>query len=159
MALLMTTAAGGCDHKAVVAPGTGGHGGGAVEGRLGGAGGSGGSGQAGVGGSPTTDIGTGGIFDPIGDGGSTVMGGGGSCPGSAGSPGNSLSFGAPVESLTHAGSFLVALGDLNGDGKPDLAVTNYESQPTAGASGGTSPGTGVGTGGWVPAAALGCRAA
>jgi len=145
MAVLVTTA-GGCDHKVVLAPGTGGHsGGGGIDG-VGGSGGSGGSGQAGGDGSPTTDIGTGGTFDPIGDGGSTVTGGGGSCPGSAGSPGSSLSFGAPVESLTHAGSFLAALGDLNGDGKPDLAVTNYESQPTAGASGG-SPGAGVGTGG------------
>jgi hypothetical protein len=81
-------------------------------------------------------MGTGGIFNPIGDGGSTGMGGGGSCPASAGSSGSSLSFGAPVESLTHAGSFLVALGDLNGDGKADLAVANQGSYNGSDWSGG-----------------------
>ena len=88
-----------------------------------------------------------------GDGGTTGTGGinmpgtGGavSCPASAGSTGSGLSFGAPVEYLTQAGSFLVALGDLNGDGKPDLALGNYMSHSIGGA-GGTSPGTGgVGT--------------
>ena len=77
------------------------------------------------------------------------MDGGGSCPASAGSSGNSLSFGAAVEYLTHAGSFLVALGDLNGDGKPDLAVANYMTQSQRlGGAGGTGSGTGgSGTGG------------
>ena len=77
------------------------------------------------------------------------MDGGGSCPSnaaSAGSSGSSLSFGAAVEYFTHAGSSLVALGDLNGDGKPDLAVANYMSHSSVGGAGG-SGGTGSGTGG------------
>ena len=43
---------------------------------------------------------------------------------------------------------LVALGDLNGDGKPDLAVSNYSIPPSTGGTGGSNTGTGgVGTGG------------
>jgi hypothetical protein len=94
--------------------------------------------------------GTGGGFNP-GTGGSTVVDGGGSCPsngGGAGSSGSSLSFGTAVEYFTHAGSTLVALGDLNGDGKPDLAVANYMSHSSVGGAGGTGSGTGgSGTGG------------
>src|SRR5450631_415092 len=84
-----------------------------------------------------------------GTAGSPVVDGSGSCPASAGSSGSGPSFGAAVEYFTHAGSMLVALGDLNGDGKPDLAVSNYSTPPsTGGASGAGGSGTGgSGTGG------------
>jgi len=88
--------------------------------------------------------GTGGVF---GTGGSTVVDGGQSCPPSGSSSGTNLSFGPAVEYLTHANSFLAALGDLNGDGKPDLAVVNYSTHSSLGGAGGSSGTGGSGTGG------------
>jgi hypothetical protein len=148
-------AAGGCSTRSTIGQQTG-QGGSST----GGTPGSGTGGQANQGDGGST--GTGGIFNPTGTGGSpntgtggspnTGAGGstvadGGSCPtsaGNAGSSGGSLSFGTAVESLTHAGSFLVALGDLNGDGEPDLAVGNYTVPPSTGGAGGAG---GAGTGG------------
>jgi len=37
------------------------------------------------------------------------------------------SFAGPKDYATEVGPESVAIGDLNGDGKPDLAVANYES--------------------------------
>jgi hypothetical protein len=79
-------------------------------------------------------------------GSSMVVDGGGTCPASAGASGSNPSFGAAVQYLTHAGSFLVALGDLNGDGKPDLAVANYSVPSGPGDSGAGGSGIGGGTG-------------
>ncbi len=153
--VFLMAAVGGCSTRSVIGQQTG-------QGGSPSTGGASGSGAGGLmnpgdtGGTPGTGgivnpTGTGGIF---GDGGSPMLDGGGSCPtsaGSAGSSGSGLSFGPAVEYLTHAGSFLVALGDLNGDGKPDLAVANYSVPPStvdAGGVGGIGSGTGgSGTGG------------
>ena len=151
-------AAGGCSTHSVIGQQTG-QGGSSTGGTPGS--GTGGQANQGDGGSTGTGglvnpTGTGGIFNPTGTGGNPNTGDGGStvadggiCPisaGSAGSSGTSLSFGTAVESLTHAGSFAVALGDLNGDGTPDLAVGNYTTPPSTGGAGGAG-GTGSGTGG------------
>ena len=151
-AFVLLMAGGNCGTHSVIGQQTGQ--GGATGGMSGsGTGGQGNRGDGGLTGTGGVFIptGTGGSFNPSGNGGSTVTDGGGSCPagaGSAGSSGSSLSFSPAVEYLTHAGSFLVALGDLNGDGKPDLAVANYSVPPSTGGVGGTGSGTGgFGTGG------------
>jgi hypothetical protein len=137
-------AAGSCATRSVIGQQTG-QGGSTGTGGISGPGTGGLTNPGDTGGTP----GTGGFFG--GDGGSPFVDGGGSCPasaGSAGSSGSSLSFGTAVEYLTHAGSNLVALGDLNGDGKPDLAVANYMSHSSLGGAGGTGAvGAGTGTGG------------
>ncbi len=151
LGFVLLMAAGSCGTRSVIGQQTG------QGGATGGMPGSGTGGQANQGEGGLT--GTGGISNPTGTGGSPntgtggsiVVDGGGSCPvgaGNAGSSGSSLSFGTPVDHLTHAGSFLVALGDLNGDGKPDLAVANYAIPPSTGGIGGNGSGTGgSGTGG------------
>jgi hypothetical protein len=146
-------AAGGCGTRSVIGQQTGQGGtsstGGMIGSGTGGQANQGDGGTPGTGGSPFP--GTGGNPFPgtggspnTGAGGSTVADGGGTCPTSTGSAGSSgsLSFGGTVDYLTHAGSMLVALGDLNGDGKPDLAVTNYSVPPGTGGTGGSNAGTG-----------------
>lgn len=149
LTFVLLLAAGSCATRSTIGQQTGQ--GGATGGMPGsGTGGQGNQGEGGL-------TGTGGIFNGTGGSpntgtaGSPVLDGGGSCPtsaGSAGSSGSNLSFGPAVEYLTHAVSSLVALGDLNGDGKPDLAVGNYSIPTSTGGAGGISSGTGVsGTGG------------
>ena len=134
LTLVIVIAAGSCATRSVIGQQTGQGGASGAAGMSGpGTGGQvihGDGGSTGTGGIGT---GTGGIGN--GTGGAVT------CPASAGSTGSGFSFSAAVEYPTHAGSFLVALGDLNGDGKPDLAVGNYMSHSMGGA-GGTSPGTG-----------------
>jgi FG-GAP-like repeat len=144
-------AAGSCGTRSIIGQQTG-QGGGAGGANYGGAPGVGGTAGPGTGGQVIPETGgtsgQGGSGGNVtGTGGSTVLDGGGSCPASAGSSGSSLSFGAAVQYLTHAGSFLVALGDLNGDGKPDLAVLNYLVPPSTGGAGGAGGAGGSGTGG------------
>ncbi len=141
LTFVLLIAAGSCGTHSVIGQQTG-QGGTSGPG-TGGASGSGAGGLTNPGDTGGTP-GTGGLFS--GDGGSPAVDGGGRCPASAGSSGSGLSFSAAVEYFTHAGSTLVALADLNGDGKPDLAVADYMSHSNAGGAGGSGAG-GSGTGG------------
>jgi hypothetical protein len=145
-------AAGSCSTRSIIGQQTGQGGATGLGGTTGAGGttgtGGGDGGTTGTGGGEggTTGMGgqeTGGV---TGAGGSNQGSGGGSCPASVGASGSGLSFAPPVDYLTYAGSFLVALGDLNGDGKPDLVVANYSSPPSMGGSGGAG---GSGTGGYA----------
>ena len=103
-------------------------------------------------GAPFTSVGqtaTGGqtgIGGQTGAGGSDQPGGGSSsCPGS--SPDGGVAFAAPVEYPTNRQPLSVAVGDLNGDGKPDLVVVNaLEEGSVAGVNAGTGGIGGIGTG-------------
>ncbi len=163
LTFLLLMAAGSCGTRSVIgqqtgrggAPGTGGMlvPGTGGQGAYGDGGGSGAGGFANQGEAATN--GEGGGFNTSGAAGSIALDGGGSCPASAGSSGSGLSF-APAEYITRGGSGLVALGDLNGDGKPDLAVSNYSIPPSAsgaaGSGAGGAAGSGAGAGGTTGAA-------
>jgi hypothetical protein len=134
-------------HSGIGNVGTGGNGGGGTGGTAGqggnGSGGTAGEGVIGTGGAAgEAVIGTGGAAGEgvIGTGGTAgegVFGTGGAagtgvggipdfCAGAAGAPATrpakTLAFRAPVDYATGSGAFAVAAGDLNGDGKIDLAL-------------------------------------
>jgi len=69
---------------------------------------------------PPGSVGQAGFGGQAGAGGSAAGDGSSSCPGP--SPDGGVAFAAPVESSTNRRPFSVAVGDLNGDGKPDLVV-------------------------------------
>jgi hypothetical protein len=96
--------------------------------------------------------GTTGAAGTNGLGGTTGLGGNGEiCPVGSGAPADAgVAFPTAVEYPTNRSSFLVALGDLNGDGKLDLAVANYKAQDQGSAGGGNGSGNGAGGAGGGP---------
>jgi hypothetical protein len=111
--------------------GTGGAGGSAGRSGAGGSGGSAGAGNS---------AGTG---NYAGTGNSAGAAGSDGCPVGVGAPPDAgVAFPTVVEYTTNRGSFLVGLGDLNGDGKPDLVVVNSSAMDPISAGGATGSGTG-----------------